>query len=147
MQSTLSRHLALLLLRVSLAGLLFWWGLAKGLNLGVGANVSDKYYGGFFTIDLLLIVFGWIQVAAALCIALGLFRFPLLVFQLIVNGFVAVIVWQSLIDPFWLWMGGEKPETVNALFYPSVIVAAGSFLLLAFRSMDAWALDRVIGGR
>ncbi|MEM8793027.1 MAG: hypothetical protein AAGE80_15515 [Pseudomonadota bacterium] len=147
MQSPTSRHAALLLLRVTLAGLLFWWGLAKGLDLGVGARVSDKYYGGVFSIDLLLIVFGWAQVAAAALLAIGLFRAPLLLFQLVVNVFVAAAVWQSLIDPFWLWTGGEKPETVNALFYPSAIVAAGSFLLLSFRNMDSWALDRVIGAR
>ncbi|MEM6423078.1 MAG: hypothetical protein AAF698_10835, partial [Pseudomonadota bacterium] len=106
----------LLALRITTAGLLFWWGLAKGLDLGVGQAVSTKYYGGVFNADVLLIAFGWLQVIAAVALAFGLFRRALLPFQFVVNLFVALAVWQSLIDPFWLWMGGEKPGTVNTLF-------------------------------
>lgn len=142
MQSIPMRYFSLMLLRISLAGLLLWWGLAKALGTGVGISVSDKYYQGLFSIDLLLEIFGWIQVVAAGCLAIGLFRLPFLVFQLVVNLFVAVSIWQSLVDPFWLWMPGEKPETLNALFYPSAIVVAGSFLLLTMRGWDKWALDR-----
>ena len=137
-----SRRIGLLLLRLTLAGLLFWWGLVKGLDMGVGQSVSDKYYGGAFSIETLLVGFGWFQVAAAVLLALGLLRSPLLWFQFAVNLFVAVAVWQSLIDPFWLWMPGEKPATVNTLFYPSAIVAAGSWVLIALRDWDVLALDR-----
>lgn len=139
-----TKGLTLLMFRISLAGLMFWWGLTKVLGTGTGQGVSDKYYGGVFTIDILLAFFGGVQVLAAFLLALGIFRWVTLPFQLIMNGFVAIIVWQSLIDPFWLWTPGEKPETVNALFYPSLIVAIGSFLLIAFRDQDSWALDRVI---
>ncbi|MBY8975596.1 hypothetical protein KHP62_07255 [Rhodobacteraceae bacterium NNCM2] len=147
MQSTTMRNLSLLLLRVSLAGLLFWWGLAKGLNTGVGQGVSERYYGGLFSIDYLLIAFGWVQVVAAVFLALGLYRYPFLIFQFVINLFVAIAVWQSIIDPFWYWMPGERPGTQNQLFYPSFIIVSGSFLLLTMRSADHWALDRLIGRR
>ncbi|MEM7237762.1 MAG: hypothetical protein AAF501_08065 [Pseudomonadota bacterium] len=143
MQSIPMRYFSLMLLRVSLAGLLLWWGLAKAFGTGVGQKVSDTYYHGYFSIELLLVVFGWVQVVAAVCLAIGLFRLPFLVFQLLVNLFVAVTIWQSIADPFWMWMPGEKPETLNALFYPSAIVVAGCFLLLTMRGWDRWALDRM----
>ncbi|MEM9029867.1 MAG: hypothetical protein AAGC70_16015 [Pseudomonadota bacterium] len=141
------KAVSLLALRVATAGLLFWWGLAKALNTGVGTSVSNKFYGGYFSIDWLLISFGWLQVVAAVLIAIGALRVPMLWFQLIVNVFVALSIWQSLLDPFWLWMPGEKPGTVNALFYPSLIVVAASWLSLAFRDQDRFAVDAMLGGR
>lgn len=140
MTSTPLRRISLLLLRLTLAGLIFWWGLVKGLNIGVGQSVSDTYYGGTFTADTLLIAFGWFQVILAVLIALGPMRRFTLPIMLVINAFVAASVWQSLIDPFWLWMGGDKPETVNALFYPSAIVVAGCLVLIAFRRDDSIAL-------
>lgn len=146
--SALSQRIGLLALRVSAAGLLFWWGLVKGLNTGTGQAVSNKFYGGVFSMDVLLIAFGWFQVVVAILIALGLFRAVTLPIQFVVNLFVALSVWRSLIDPFWLWMGGDKPDTVNALFYPSLIVAAACWILIAFRAEDRFALDnrRASGG-
>ena len=129
-----SRNAGLVATRIAMGGLLFWWGLVKGLNLGVGQSVSDKYYGGMFTVDALLIGFGWLQVAAGIAIALGLALKIVLPFQLIVNVFVALAIWTAFIDPFWLWMPGEKPAPSHALFYPSLIIATVSWLLLAFRA-------------
>ena len=140
--SPLSQRIGLLVLRVSTAGLIFWWGLVKGLDTGTGQAVSNKYYGGIFSVDALLIAFGWAQGGLAILIALGLFRAVTLPIQFAVNLFVAVSVWRSLVDPFWLWMGGDKPDTVNALFYPSLIVAAACWILIAFRHQDTLALDR-----
>ncbi|MEO1490768.1 MAG: hypothetical protein AAFV19_01270 [Pseudomonadota bacterium] len=137
--SATSRQISLLVLRLTLAGLIFWWGLVKGLNIGVGANVSDKYYGGTFSQEILLIAFGWFQVVLAVMIALGPWRRFTLPVMFVINAFVAAAVWQSIIDPFWLWMGGEKPGTVNALFYPSAVVVAGCWVLIAFRREDRLA--------
>ncbi|MEM1383619.1 MAG: hypothetical protein AAF713_04085 [Pseudomonadota bacterium] len=139
-----SKQAGLMALRVSMAGLMFWWGLVKGLNTGVGQAVSERFYGGAFSFDVILIAFGWIQVLAAIALALGVVRRPLLVFQLVMNVFVAASVATAFIDPFWLWLPGEKPSPSWQLFYPSVIVAAASWLLLAFRDQDRWAFDRVL---
>ncbi|MEO1469643.1 MAG: hypothetical protein AAFV86_11330 [Pseudomonadota bacterium] len=141
-----AKRAGLMALRVTTAGLMFWWGLVKGLDMGVGQAVSNAFYGGFFSVDALLIAFGWFQVVAAIALALGLLRGPLLAVQVVMNTFVAVAVWQSVLDPFWLFMPGEAPGTVNKLFYPSAIVAAGSLVLMAFRREDAWALDRLVQG-
>ena len=145
MTSILSQAVGLLLLRISLAGLIFWWGLIKGLNTGAGQSVSDTYYGGVFSIEYLLIAFGWFQVLLAVLVVLGLFRMITYPIMFVINGFVAVAVWQSLIDPFWMWMGGEKPETVNALFYPSIIVAMACWVLIAFCRYDTISIDHLKG--
>ncbi|MBK0398370.1 hypothetical protein H0I76_04140 [Limibaculum sp. M0105] len=145
--SPASQALALAATRIAMAGLMFWWGLVKGLNLGVGQAVSDGFYGGLFTVDALLVAFGWFQVAAAIALALGLFRRVLLPFQLVMNAFVAFSVSVWFIDPFWLWMPGEKPFQFGQLFYPSIIVAAVSWLLLALREQDWLALDTLLRGR
>lgn len=138
------RAFALAVTRISMAGLLFWWGLAKGLDIGVGQAVSENFYGGLFSARALLIGFGWVQVAAAVALMLGLWRRVLLPLQLVVNGFVAAAVWVYFIDPFWLWMGGGKPLWYGHLFYPSLIVASVSLLLITLRDQDRWALDRLI---
>lgn len=140
LQSRLSRTAALFFLRLTLAGLIFWWGLVKAMGTGTGQAVSDKYYGAAFTHDLLLTAFGWAQVLLAILVALGPWRKFTLPAMFVINAFVAVAVWQSIADPFWLWMGGAKPAVVNALFYPSGIVVAGCWILMAFRRDDRWAL-------
>jgi len=145
--SPASRRFALMATRVAMGGLLFWWGLVKGLDTGVGQAVSDSFYGGAFSVGTLLIAFGWVQATAGLMIALGLFRRVTLLFQLVVNVFVAIGVWQAFVDPFWLWLPGEKPTPFWQLFYPSIIIAAASWLLVAFRAEDAWALDNAVSGR
>lgn len=141
-----SRKLGLLALRVTTAGLLLWWGLVKGLDTGAGEAVSNKYYGGTFSTDVLLIGFGWLQVAIAILLIVGYARSPALWAQFAINLFVAIAIWQSLVDPFWLWFPGDKPETLNALFYPSAIVAAASWVLIAFRDQDTLALDYLMSG-
>lgn len=135
---------SLFALRLSMAGLMFWWGLIKVLNTGVGQAVSNTFYWGLFTHDLLLIGFGWFQIVIAALLAMGLLRGPVLWVQLIMSVFVALTIWDSLIDPFWLWMPGDKPPRVNSLFYPSLIIAAASWVLIALREADTIALDRWI---
>ncbi|MEL7469435.1 MAG: hypothetical protein AAFN27_13335 [Pseudomonadota bacterium] len=139
--SSPSQKLGLLILRVSLAGLIFWWGLVKGLNTGTGVNVSNAFYGGVFSVELLLIAFGWAQVVLAILVAIGLFRTITLPVMFVINAFVAAAVWYSILDPFWLFASGEKPPTHNALFYPSLIVAAGCWVIMACRDSDTYALD------
>jgi hypothetical protein len=57
--------------------------------------------------------------------------------QLLLNGASLLAVMPSVIDP-WGWMF----EGSNVLFYPSLIIFAGSLLLIAYRDEDRMALDR-----
>lgn len=128
---------SLLFLRVSLGILMLIWGLDKLVNVEHGIRVSEGFYMGIFSQPLLLQLFGVAQGAAGLLIVLGLARkitYPLL---LIVTGATALVVWRSIIDP-WGWF----LEGSNALFYPSLIIFAGSLVLWSFQDEDRLALDR-----
>ena len=127
-----SQRLALVFLRVTLGFLSIWWGLAKGLNLGVGEAVSNTFYGGLFSVDTLLIGFGWFEVLLGAGIVLGLWPRYLLSVQLVINGFTAAAVWYAILDPFQLYLPKQTDAAFPQLFYPSIIIVAAGLVLLAF---------------
>lgn len=140
-----ARAAMLLALRVTIAGLFFWWGLARALDTGVGQAVSEGFYGGALSARTLLVAWGWLQAAIGVALALGLLRVPLLLVVLAANLASAIVTFQFIIDPFWLYLPGEKPIAFGHLFYPSAINVAVPFVLLAFRHDDRWALDAALG--
>ncbi len=127
---------ALLLLRISLGGLMVYWGIDKLINVSHGVTVAEKFYGGASVSTAVMQGFGVAQVLLGVLIVIGLLRrltYPLL---LLVTGTTLLAVWQSIIDPFKrLTTGG------NLIFYPSLIIFAGALVLLAFREQDGLALD------
>lgn len=127
---------SLLFLRVSLGLLMVIWGLDKLVNVEHGLQVSEGFYFGLFSIPALLQAFGVVQTLAGVLIVAGLARrlvYPLL---LAVTGMTALGVWKSIVDP-WGWV----LEGSSALFYPSLIILAGSLVLWAFREEDTLSLD------
>jgi len=132
---------SLLALRVTTGFLLIWWGLAKAMNPGLGNLVSNTFYGGLFSFEMLQLVFGIAQTALGALVVLGLFRRVTLPLQLVINAFTALSVWYALIDPFGWYLPVERPFQFSHLFYPSAIVVAACVLLIAFRSADRYALD------
>lgn len=115
---------ALFVPRLTLAGLIFWWGLLKAMGTGTGKAVSEDSDGPAFTHDLLLTVFGWTRVLMALRVALMPYRRFTLPAMFVINALVTKAVWQSVVDSFRLWMGGDQPGALNALFYPPSILDA-----------------------
>ncbi len=133
---------ALLLLRISLGGLMLYWGIDKLINVTHGVTVAEKFYGGMSVAATLMKGFGVLQVVLGALIIAGLFRrltYPAL---LVVTGTTLIAVWKSIVDPFKLMSEGG-----NLIFYPSLIIFAGAFVLLAFRDMDHAALDARTRGR
>lgn len=135
------QSLTLAFLRVTCGFLLIWWGLAKGLSLGVGRAVSDNFYGGLFSVDTLLVAFGWFEVALGAAVVLGYARRYVLPAQLAINAFTAAAVWYAIIDPFKLYLPPQSSFPFTQLFYPSIIVVAANCVLIAFRPADTLALD------
>lgn len=128
---------SLLLLRISLGLLLVIWGLDKLVNVEHGLNVSQGFYFGAFDSALLLQAFGVLQLVAGALIILGIARHLTYPLQLVINGATLLGVWKSILDPWgWYLKGG------NALFYPSLIIFAGSLVLLAFRDDDRLVVGR-----
>lgn len=128
---------SLLFLRVTLGALLVWWGLDKLVQVDHGMQVAQHFYSGVGANRGFLQAFGVLETALGALVMLGWGRrwtYPLV---LLITGVTAVGVWRSVVDP-WGWMF----EGSNALFYPSIIIFAGSLVLWAFRDADMLALDR-----
>lgn len=126
----------LLLLRISLGWLLVIWGIDKVVNVEHGMAVANKFYFGMLAVDNLMQAAGALQVIAGLLVVFGLMRRLVYPIQLLLNGVTLLAVAQSVIDPWsWFFTGS------NALFYPSLIIFAGSLVLMALRDIDRLALD------
>lgn len=131
------REKSLLFLRVSIGLLMVLWGIDKLVNVEHGIAVSDGFYGGVFSAPVLLQAFGVLQILLGLGVILGLARRLLYPLLLLITGVSVLGVWKSIVDP-WGWV----LEGSNVLFYPSLIIFAGSLVLWAFRDEDTLALDR-----
>lgn len=99
--------------------------------------VANTFYFGLLAAESTLQVAGVLQMLVGLAVVLGYARRWAYPVQLLLNGASLLAVMQSVIDPWsWVFAGG------NALFYPSLIIFAGSLLLIAYRDEDRLALDR-----
>ena len=128
----------LLFLRVSLGWLLVIWGADKVFNVEHGMAVANKFYFGFLAAESALRVAGALQILVGLAVVVGFARRWTYPVQVLLNGASLLAVMQSVIDPWsWVFQGS------NALFYPSLIIFAGSLLLIAYRDEDRLVLDRV----
>jgi uncharacterized membrane protein YphA (DoxX/SURF4 family) len=122
---------SLLLLRVSLGFFLVVWGLDKLVDVKHGIGVSDWLYFGLFSNQMLLQVYGVVEIATGLLIVLGVgrrFTYPILI---AIAGMTLLGVWRSIIDPWGWWLEGTE-----ALFYPSIIIFAASLVLWSFKDED-----------
>lgn len=127
---------SLLLLRVSLGGLMLVWGCDKLVHVQHSVAVSTYFYAGLINGVALLHVLGVLQVLLGATIVAGFgrrFAYPVL---LLVTGATTVAVWRSIVDP-WGWVLHDT----NVLFYPTLIIFAGGWVLYAFRQDDGWSLD------
>ena len=128
---------SLLLARISLGLLMLIWGVDKLVNVKHGLTVSEHFYLGAFNSATLLQAFGAAQMALGALIVLGIarrFTYPAL---LAITGATLLGVWRSVVDPWGWWLTGA-----NVLFYPSLIIFAGSLVLWAFRDEDQLVVGR-----
>lgn len=128
---------ALVALRTSLGLLMLVWGADKFADPEHGVGVAQHFYFGLLSARALMPVLGVLQLALGLLVVVGLARrlaYPALT---AVAGVTLVGVWRSVLDP-WGWV----LDGTNALFFPSLIVFAGTLVLLAFVRDDQLALDR-----
>ena len=130
------KALTLLFLRISLSGLMLFWGANKLLNTEGSAAISEKYYLSFMSAEVLLYLFGAVQIVIGLLVLVGLMRRWVLPLQVVINGASLIAVFPSIIDPL-----GWYLEGTNVLFYPSLIIFVASLLLIVFQREDRWALD------
>jgi len=131
---------SLLLLRISLGLLMVVWGLDKIVNTEHGSKVAEHFYFGILSGPGAITVLGYLQVALGGLTILGLLRKFAYPAVLVITVITALAVWKSIVDP-WGWMF----EGTNALFFPSFIIAAGAWVLMAFRDEDTLSIDHKRG--
>jgi putative oxidoreductase len=132
----MSKAITLLLLRISLGGLLLVWGINKVVNVDHSKAIAENFYSGFLATEGWLPVAGIAQMLAGVLVIIGLARRWVYPIQLLINGASLMAVSASVIDPWGWFLDGT-----NALFYPSLIILAGSLVVMAFQAEDRFALD------
>lgn len=130
------RRWSLLLLRLSIGLLVFWWGLDKITNVEHAVQVSDAFYLGILSHPAMLPVLGGLQMLVAVAYIVGFQRRWADPVVLLINTGSLLGVWRSVVDPF-----GHFMEGTNALFFPSLTVFAGCLVLIAFRNEEELVLD------
>jgi putative oxidoreductase len=113
------------------------WGLDKIVDPDHALRISDNFYLGLLSLPALMAWFGAAQVAVALLAMLGLFRRWVDPIILVINLGSLAGVWRSILDP-WGWF----MEGTNVLFFPSLIIAVGCLVIIAFQDQERWVLDR-----
>jgi uncharacterized membrane protein YphA (DoxX/SURF4 family) len=139
MESARIKSWSLLLLRIGTGLLLVLWGTLRIISPAAGPGLANKYYSGFLNAEGIQIAFGAAEVAIGALVVLGLFRriaYPLQALILIPG---AILLWRYIVDPMgWYLMDKESSQI---LFFPSIVVAAATLVLLAFRDEDRLSLD------
>ena len=130
----------LLLLRVSTGWLLVMWGFDKFVNVEHGQRVAESFYLGIGSQAVVQNVFGGLEIALGLLVVAGLLRKWAYPAAFVVLLITALAVWRSILDP-WGWV----LDGSQVLFYPSIIILAGSMVLWGTMDQDEMTLDSVLG--
>lgn len=131
---------SLLFLRISTALLIILWGSIKLRAPEKAIGVSEKYYGGAVSAEMLQMPWGLFQVAIGVLVILGLFRKFVYPLQAAILVMGALAIWNHLLDPFGLYLFDEG-EKANLLFFPSLCLAAATLVIWAFKEEDILSLD------
>lgn len=126
------KAITLLLLRLSTGVYLILWGLVKLISQDNAVAVSNKYYLGLLSADVINYGVGVIEIATGLLVSLGLFRnisYPAqLLFYLV--GLLAITPY--ILDPFGMYL----VESAKLTFFPSTTLLFASIVLIAFKEFD-----------
>lgn len=130
---------SLLSLRLGTGLLLVVWGVVRLTAPDMGIKVSEKYYAGLGNAHIIQTIWGAALLVIGLLCILGLWRKYSYPAQALVLVTGALTIWKYLLDPLGLYL--LTRETSQILFFPSLGMAAATFVLLAFRDEDTISLD------
>ncbi len=131
------KAISLLLLRLSTGIYLMLWGLVKLIKAETANAVSDKYYGGFISGDMINLGLGSLQVIVGALVALGIARTFSYTAQLIWYAAGLLPIMLYIIDPFGLYIA----ESQKLTFFPSTTLLFASMVIIAFREYDTLSVD------
>lgn len=130
---------SLLFLRISTGLLIIIWGLIKIMEPKAAIGISEKYYNGTTSMEMLQAPWGAFQVAIGVLVILGLFRRFVYPVQAAILCLGAVVIWKYLLDPFGMYFLDKESRQI--LFFPSLCVAAATLVIWAFIDEDRLSLD------
>ena len=130
----------LFLLRLSTGWLLVMWGLDKFLDVEHGQRVAESFYLGIGSQAVVQNIFGGLEVLLGLLVMAGVWRKRVYPVMCVVLLITALAVWKSIIDPWGWFLDGSQ-----VLFYPSIIIFAGSMVLWGTMDQDEMTLDSAMG--
>lgn len=113
------------------------WGFMKLGAKDKAVGVSDKYYDGLLSGDIVNYGVGAAEMIVGLLVVLGLLRSMAYVGQLVFYFVGAAAIITSLLDPFGLYFA----DAARLTFFPSWTLLFASLVLIAFKSDDTMSLD------
>lgn len=131
------QSLSLLLLRFSTGMYLILWGVLKFASKDTAISVSEKYYGGIASADLVNALLGGFQIVVGLLVILGLFRAFAYKAQAVIYLVGLLAIAPYIIDPFGLYIASSPKLT----FFPSTTLFFATLIMLAFKEFDTRSLD------
>jgi len=131
------KAVSLLLLRLSTGIYLMLWGFMKLGAKDKAVGVSEKYYDGLLSGDIVNYGVGIAEFLIGLLVVLGLFRSIAYAGQLVFYFVGAAAIITSLIDPYGLYIA----DAARLTFFPSWTLLFASLVLIAFKSDDTMSLD------
>jgi putative oxidoreductase len=124
---------ALLALRITLGLFLLQWGIEKFVVPGNTPAIWAYFY-GLNVPQATAYLFGTVEIAIALCLFLGVFRFVAYGAAMILHAVSVLVSWRQLIAPW--------ADPANHLFIAGVPVLGAFVALFLLREWDRGVLDR-----
>jgi len=131
------KAITLLLLRLSTGVYLILWGLMKLRAKDMAVGVSEKYYNGLLSADIVNYAVGGLEVLVGVLVVLGLMRSIAYAGQVVFYLIGAAAIIKNLIDPFGLYLA----ESAKLTFFPSWTLLFASLIIIAFKEYDEYSLD------
>jgi len=131
------KAISLLLLRISTGIYLVFWGGRKIFDVQGSIGLSDRYYGGMLSSEMVNLGLGAIQVVVGALVVLGLFRAFIYKAQAVCYGLGLLIIIKYILDPFGLYL----VEAGRLTWFPSTTLFIASLIMIAFIEYDTKTLD------
>jgi len=131
------KPITLLLLRLSTGIYLVLWGVVKLAATDMANSVSDRYYSGVISGEVINLGLGSLQVLVGILVIIGFARSISYVAQLLWYLAGIIPIMGYIIDPF----GRYLVDTAKLTFFPSTTLLFASLIMIVFRDHDTLSVD------
>ena len=136
-----SAAIPLLVLRLATGYFMILWAMEKLLKPESSVGIFSFFYGLEIS-TAVAIALGIVQCVIVAAFLVGFMRRVSYGLVLLMHAVSTLATWQHLVDPFGLYLL-ENPQH---LFFASVPVLAGIWLLYVLRDQDSYTLDARLAG-